>query len=152
MAQEIIIHSFDRVETSDKYKEVKHFTRFCIRGNEANTRIKECANISLQRHFNKSQNVCYWYKGASMNNGKRGKWSSPITGLYPTNNSLIYYGDISEKQPNGYMRKVSFLFFVFKCDNSRMAIFEYPNYYPPASEVGAFISSQIGYVKKRLGL
>ena len=152
MAQEIIIHSFNRIETSDNYKEVKHFERFWISGNEAKTCIKECANISLQRHFNKSQGVYFWYKGASMNNGKRGKWSSPITGLYPTNNSLIYYGDISEKQPNGYTRKVSFLFFVFKYDNSRMVIFEYPNYYPPASEVGAFISSQIGYVKKKLGL
>ena len=152
MAQEIIIHSFDRVETSDKYKEVKHFTRFCIRGNEANTRIKECANISLQRHFNKSQGVYFWYKGASINNGKRGKWSDPITGLYPTNNSLIYYGDISEKQANGYTRKVSFLFFVFKYDNSRMVIFEYPNYYPPTNEVSDFISRQIGYIKKKLGL
>lgn len=152
MGHEIIIHSFDRVETSDKYKEVKHFTRICIRGNEANTRIKECANISLQRHFNKSHGVYFWYKNASMNNGKRGKWSDPITGLFATNHNLIYFGDISEKQANGYTRKVSFLFFVFKYDNSRMVIFEYPNYYPPANEISDFISRQIGHIKKTLGL
>lgn len=152
MAHEIIIHSFDRVETSDKYKEVKHFERIWISGNEAKTRIKDFANISLQRHFNKSQNVYFWYRNASMNNGKRGKWSAPITGLFATNHNLIYFGDISEKQPNGYTRKVSFLFFVFKYDNSRMVIFEYPNYYPSANDIEAFISDQIGYIKKKLGL
>ena len=91
-------------------------------------------------------------KNASMNNGKRGKWSDPITGLFATNHNLIYFGDISEKQANGYTRKVSFLFFVFKYDNSRMVIFEYPNYYPPANEVSDFISRQIGYIKNKLGL
>ena len=152
MAHEIIIHSFNKLETSNNFKEVKHFERIWISGNEVKTRIKDFANISLQRHFNKSHGVDFWYKNASMNNGKRGKWSDPITGLYPTNNSLIYYGDISEKQANGYTRKVSFLFFVFKYDNSRMVIFEYPNYYPPANEISDFISRQIGYIKNRLGL
>ena len=55
MAQEIIIHSFNKLETSNNFKEVKHFERFWISGSEAKTRIKECANISLQRHFNKKK-------------------------------------------------------------------------------------------------
>ena len=60
MGHEIIIHSFNKLETSNKFKEVKHFERFWISGNEAKTRIKDFANISLQRHFNKSQSVYFW--------------------------------------------------------------------------------------------
>ena len=62
MGHEIIIHSFNKLETSNNFKEVKHSERFWISGNEAKTRIKDFANISLQRHFNKSQSVYFWYK------------------------------------------------------------------------------------------
>lgn len=56
------IHQFAKIEISDKYKEVTHFEK--IHQTATSRYILDFANISVQRNFNRSENVAFWYKPA----------------------------------------------------------------------------------------
>lgn len=125
------VHKFTEIPT--EYKEVRHYQR--THGVHSEN-VKEFVNISLQRHFNKSQNVSFWYKTAHKENGKRGAWSKPITGLFRTKYEGVYYGDI---QKNGH--KTQLLFFVFDEYFKRLVIVEYPSYPKDLHGTIAYLSS-----------
>ncbi|WP_172916822.1 hypothetical protein [Capnocytophaga canis] len=123
------IHQFAKIETSDKYKEVTHFEKIHQTANSRH--ILDFANISVQRNFNRSENVAFWYKPAPRKaDGTRAKWGEVLTGLFRTAHPQIYYGDISSKDHYGRYKKHTLLFFVFNTDRTKLAIVEYPNYYP----------------------
>lgn len=113
----IKFHHFQEVPT--KYKEVRHYQ---LNGDPSEV-VKEFANISVQRFFNHSQGVAFWYKAATTHHGKRTAWSNPVTGLFSTSYNNIFYGDISL---NG--RRVQLLFFAFSEDFTRLLIVEFPTY------------------------
>lgn len=143
------VHRFVRLETSDKYKEVTHYEKESQ--NAQSPYILDFANISVQRNFNRSENVAFWYKPAPRKaDGKRGTWAkNPITGLFRTSHPRIYYGDVSS-QCDGRYRKHTFLFFVFNYDMSKMAIIEFQGFYP--KDVARFISEKLPNVIKYFGL
>ncbi len=124
-----ILHEFRKIQTSDKYKEVKHYEK--TTSTPFNSYIEDFANISKQRCFNNSQNVAFWYKSAPRKkDDTRGNWDKdPITGLFRTSNPCIYYGDISS-YANGRYKKHTFLFFLFSIDMEVLMIVEYKDFYP----------------------
>lgn len=145
----VIIHRFAKVETSDQYKEVAHYER--THQTHPSKYIEDFANISVQRHFNRSQNVAFWYKTAHRKgNGTRATWSKqPITGLFRTAHPQIYYGDLSTFN-NGRRHRHSLLFFVFNTDRTQLAILEYPNYYP--FDIALCVKMQVIEIKRYFGL
>ncbi|MDO4729118.1 MAG: hypothetical protein Q4B43_08965 [Bacteroidota bacterium] len=129
----MILHKFSEIPTN--YKEVRHYQR--IHGIHT-PNVKEFTNISVQRHFNNSKNVSFWYKTAHKENGKRGAWSNPITGLFSTKYKGVYYGDIQE---NG--RKKQLLIFVFDECFKNLSILEYPSYPRTKEEVNNIVQSVV---------
>ncbi|GIM48810.1 hypothetical protein [Capnocytophaga stomatis] len=144
------IHQFAKIETSDKYKEVTHYER--IHQTATSRYIQDFANISVQRNFNRSENVAFWYKPASRKqDGKRDTWAKhPLTGLFRTAHPQIYYGDISSKDHYGRYKKHTLLFFVFNIDRTKLAIIEYPNFYPYDLEL--CVNVQVLQIKKYFGI
>lgn len=136
------VHRFRLLETSARFKEVKHYEK--TTSTPFNSYIEDFANISLQRHFNKSQNVAYWYKSAPRKkDDTRGAWDKhPVTGLFRTQHPQIYYGDVS-KWINGYIKKHTLLLFCFSRDMKEMVIFEYKDYYPSLYDFEQFVTSEM---------
>ena len=144
-----IIHRFAKIETSDKYKEVSHYER--THQTAPSRYILDFANISVQRNFNRSENVAFWYKPAHRKtNGTRDKWQPAITGLFRTSHPQIYYGDVSSPDQYGRQKKHTLLYFVFNSDRTKLAIIEVPNYYP--IDVPLCVAMQMITIRKYFGI
>ena len=100
------------------YKEVRHYNFV-----EGENLFSEKVHISKDRQFSKSK-AKYWFRIREYN-----KWSNCLTGLFPTSNGMVYYGDTE--------RKKNLLIFIFSEYGERLNIYFFSNFYP--KEVHEFI-------------
>ncbi len=90
------------------FKEVRHYN--LITGDEV---LSEKLNISINRGFSKAHYV-YCLK---IREGK--KWSKQITGLYPTADLDVFYGDTQDKKNMVW----------FKFQDDKLKVLFFPNFY-----------------------
>lgn len=111
-----------QVTDPDKYKEVRHYI---ITEVIQDLVLTELVNISKDRQFSKAKNISYWIKGK---NTDQRKWSRPITGLKPTSEPRVYYGDIPKKEKGRFIPK-DLLIFRFSKDAHELIIDVYSDFY-----------------------
>ena len=86
-----------------KYNGVKHFELTGTKN--GNSVLSNKVNISKDRQFSKS----------------KAKYKC-LTGLFPTSNGMVYFGDTE--------RKKNLLVFIFSKSGERLTIYFYSNFYP----------------------
>lgn len=123
MATQKPIRHVYQVQNPERYKEVKHY--LIVEVSNGKRQLPEIANISENRNFSKARNVNYWLKGKDTN---QKKFSRPITGLKPTGQPLIYYGDIPTKK-NGRFTPKHLLIFRFSTNSETLTIDLYRDFY-----------------------
>lgn len=123
MATQKPIRHIYQVQNPERYKEVKHY--LIVEVSNGNRQLPEIANISENRNFSKAKNVDYWLKGKNTN---QNKFSKPITGLKPTGQPLIYYGDIPTKK-DGRFKPKDLLIFRFSTNAETLTIDLYQDFY-----------------------
>ena len=118
-----IIKANYKLRLPQRYKEVRYYDSITP---ITDNLLKPIVNISVNRQFNKSENVAYWYKNKGQNDTKL---SGCITGLKRTNDKNIFYGDIPTKI-NGRFRPQHLIIFRFSEDLTALQIEIYKDYYP----------------------
>ena len=118
--KEMVYHSLEPIVLTyneinqGRYRTTRHFV--LVDGQTAYTPLTEKLNVSENRKFAKS-NPDYWVKVRRGN-----KWASPsLTGLFPTNENQLFYGDANKRQ--------SLILFEFVSDEA-LKVYFYRNYYP----------------------
>jgi len=104
-----IIMEFE-LDTGKNFKEVRHFN--LIKGKDL---FSEKLNISINRGFSKAK---YTY---SVKIRQEKKWSEQITGLFPTHDPDVFYGDIKNRSHLLIVR--------FMASGSKLRFFYFPNFY-----------------------
>ena len=108
-----VIMEFSEI-SKGKYQGVRHYELTATKN--GNPVLPEKVNISKDRQFSKSK-ASYWLKIREDN-----KWSKCLTGLFPTSNGMVYYGD-TEKRKN-------FLLFIFTDSDKKLTIYFFSKFYP----------------------
>ncbi len=96
-----------------KHRTVRHFNP--VKGKTSKGIFSNLINISNNRAYAKS-NPKYWIKCREGN-----KWSRPVTGLFKTKYSNVFFGDLDHK--------TSLLIMKFDNDDSTITAYLYQNYY-----------------------
>ena len=109
-----ITHNYNEINIG-KYKVVKHYQITDLFNNSSC--LTEILNVSLNREFAKS-NPAYWLK---IRIGK--KWHI-LTGLFPTINKNVFYGD---KGTNN--KKEDLIVIEFSDNQQTLIVYYFKNYY-----------------------
>ncbi len=99
------------LDTNKLFKEVRHYN--LIEGEEI---LSNKLNISINRGFSKAK---YTY---SVKKWLGIKWSKQITGLFPTHEPNIYFGDTCNRR--------NFLLMRFENNGTTLKVYYFKNYYP----------------------
>jgi hypothetical protein len=102
------------------FKEVRHFNLI-----QGSSKFSDKLNVSHNRGFSKARYV-YSLKI------RRGKtWSKQITGLFPTHDSNLFFGDTSNKR--------SLLLVKFKENGNKLRLMYFNGFYP--NDLGYFLKT-----------
>lgn len=112
-----------RVQHPERYKEVRHYS--IVEVSNGNRKLTASLNVSKDRHFSQAHNIAYWLKERDTN---LNKWKPPVTGLKPTGQPMIYYGDIPTKRKGRFMPK-HLLIFRFSTNAETLTIDVYRDFY-----------------------
>ncbi len=107
-----VIHVFKEINEG-KYKGVKHYDLLEVKN--GTTLLSNKINLSVNRNFALSTPE-YWLKIRQGN-----KWSTCITGLFKTNNTNIFKGDVN--------RKKHLLLFMLSTDTKTLTVYYFLDYY-----------------------
>lgn len=114
-----VVMEFEQ-DTDKLYKEVRHYT--LIKGKDL---FSHKLNIGINRGFSKAT---YDY---SLKIRQGNKWSKQITGLFPTYDPDIYYGDTKNKTNLIIVRFIN--------DRRKLRLYFFQNFY--TSRLTAFLNS-----------
>ncbi|MDO6473603.1 hypothetical protein [Maribacter sp. 1_MG-2023] len=109
-----------KLDTGKVYKEVRHYN--LIDGKET---LSNKLNIGINRGFSKAKYI-YSVKIRQPN-----KWSKQITGLFPTNDIDLFYGDTINQK--------NLLLARFKDNGNELVIYYFKDFYP--KPLGGFLNN-----------
>ena len=112
-----VVMEFEQ-DTEKRFKEVRHYN--LIKGKDL---LSQKLNLSNNRGYSKAK---YKY---SLKTWKNKKWSSQLTGLFPTYDTCLFFGDTRAK--------TNLLLVKFTNNEQKLRLYYFPNYYP--SRIDEFI-------------
>ena len=104
-----VVMVFEKDQAAN-FKEVLHFNLI-----EGERLLSQKLNLSINRKFSRAK---YTY---CLKIRKAGKWSKQITGLFPTHDPELYYGDINEK--------TNLVLFRFLDNGNKLKVYYFKKFY-----------------------